>query len=94
MVEDTRKTLHTDTYRTLNQPEPVEVKETLSSLPLVIKTERPQTVASIDERWRIDDEWWRREPISRLYYSIRLDSGYRLVLFKDLFNNHWYQQSC
>ncbi len=58
-----------------------------------IKTPQRQVIASIDERWRIDDEWWRREPVSRLYYSVRLASGHRLVLYKDLANNSWYRQS-
>ena len=94
MVKDSGKTLRADTYRPVNAPEPIEVEEGPSACPQAVKTPRRQTVAAIDNMWRIDDEWWRREPISRLYYSIRLDSGYRLVLFKNLFNNHWYQQSC
>jgi len=93
MVEDTRKTLLADTYRTLNLPEPVDVKETPSGLPLAVKTLRRQTVAAIEESWRIDDEWWRREPVSRLYFSIRLASGHRLVLYRDLIDNCWYRQS-
>jgi hypothetical protein len=93
MVEDTGKTLLAETYRTLNLPEPVEVKESPSGLPLVVKTPQRQTVAAIEEIWRIDDEWWRREPVSRLYFSIRLASGHRLVLYKDPNNNCWYRQS-
>ncbi len=59
----------------------------------IIKKPMRQVVSGIDERWRIDDEWWRREPVSRLYYSVRLASGHRLVLYKDLVNNCWYRQS-
>ncbi len=49
-------------------------------------------VAAIDDRWRVDDEWWRSEPISRLYYAVRLASGQRLVLYKDLVSGGWYRQ--
>jgi hypothetical protein len=54
---------------------------------------RRQVVAAIDDRWRIDDEWWRREPVSRLYYAVLLASGQRLVLYKNLTNDCWYRQS-
>ena len=94
MVEDTGKTLYADTYRTLNLPKPVEVKEASLGLPQAVKVAELQTVRDIEESWRLDDEWWRREPVSRLYFSVRLDSGQCLVIYKDLINDCWYRQSC
>ena len=93
MVTDTGKTLHAGTYRSVNLPEPVEVKEDNSGLPLAVKIPRRQAITAIEDRWRIDDEWWRREPVSRLYYSVRLASEHRLVLYKDIINNRWYRQA-
>jgi hypothetical protein len=93
MVKDTGKTLRTDTYRPVNIPEPAKVEEDPSGLPLVIKIARRQAVKAIEDRWRIDDEWWRLEPVSRLYYEVLLVSGQRLVLYKDLINDCWYRQS-
>lgn len=93
MVQDTGKTLQAGTYRSVNLPEPVAVEEGPSGLPLAVRMPRRQAVTSVEERWRIDDEWWRREPILRLYYSLRLASGHRLVLYKDLTDNCWYKQS-
>jgi len=93
MVQDTGKTLRTDTYRPVNVPEPVDVEEDPSGLPLAVRTPRWQTVQTVEDRWRIDDEWWRLEPVSRLYYEVLLVSGQRLVLYKDLTNNCWYRQS-
>ena len=48
-------------------------------------------VATVRERWRIDDEWWRR-PISRAYYAVVLDDGRVLTLYRDLAENAWYAQ--
>jgi len=93
MVQDTGKTLRTDTYRPINIPEPAKVEEDPSGLPLAVRAPRRQTVQTIEDRWRIDDEWWRLEPASRLYYEVLLVSGQRLVLYKDLINNCWYRQS-
>ena len=93
MVKNSGKTLRADTYRPVNAPEPVEVEEDSSACPYAVKIPRRQVVAAINDRWRIDDEWWRREPVSRLYYEILLASGQRLVLYKDLTGDCWYRQS-
>jgi hypothetical protein len=93
MVPDAGKTLRADTYRKVNLPEPIEVEEAPSGLPLAIKAPRRQAVAAVEDNWRIDDEWWRREPVSRLYYEVLLSSGRRLHLYKDLIQGCWYRQS-
>jgi hypothetical protein len=69
------------------------VEEDISGLPLAVKIPRRQIVAAIEEKWRIDEEWWRSEPISRLYYEVPLSSGQRLEIYKDLIKNCWYRQS-
>ena len=94
MVQDTGKTLRADTYRSVNTPEPVDLEEASSfSLPLAVRAPRRQAVVNIEDRWRIDDEWWRQEPISRLYFEVTLDSGQRIVLYKDLVNGGWFRQA-
>ena len=92
MVEDTRKTLRADTYKPVNTPEPVKIEEDASGLPLAVRMKRRQAVTAIEDKWRLDDEWWRTEAISRLYYNVLLASGQRLVLYKDLVTGGWYQQ--
>ena len=94
MVQDTGKTIRADTYRPVNVPEPVDVEEASSfSLPLAVRAPRRQAVVNIEDRWRIDDEWWRQEAISRFYYEVTLDSGQRMVLYKDLINDNWFHQA-
>jgi hypothetical protein len=94
MVQDTGKTLRADTYRPVNIPEPVDVEEASSfSLPLAVRAPRRQAVVNIEDRWRIDDEWWRQEPISRLYFEVTLASGQKQVIYKDLIKNCWYRQN-
>jgi hypothetical protein len=70
----------------------VSVEEDAAGLPIALKKKRRQVIAAIDDRWRIDDEWWRQEPVVRLYYAVRLASGERLVLYRDMVNGGWYQQ--
>jgi hypothetical protein len=93
VVEDTGKATGAGTYKPVNVPEPVTVEEDPLGLPRAVIMRRRQPVASIDDRWRIDDEWWRREPVSRLYYALMLGSGQRLVVYKDLVKGDWYRQA-
>jgi hypothetical protein len=48
-------------------------------------------VECVNEIWRIDDEWWRKQ-ISRLYFEVMLEGGKRIVLFNDLMTNEWFMQ--
>ncbi len=93
MVKNPGKALHAGAYKPVNTPEPVPVKEDENGFPAKVGLSHWQVVVAVEDRWRIDDEWWRSEPVSRIYYSIRLDSGQRLVLYRDLISNNWYRQS-
>ena len=93
MVKDSGKTVCINSVKPVNTPKPVSVQETSGGLPAAVKMAKLQVIASIEDRWRIDDEWWRTEPISRLYYIVLLASGHRLILYKDLINKCWYCQA-
>ena len=92
MVENTGKTLRADTYKPVNTPEALKVEEDASGLPAAVRLKRRQSVMTIEDRWRIDDEWWRAGPVSRLYYNVLLTTGQRMVLYKDLVTGSWNQQ--
>ena len=93
MVADTGKTLRADTAKPVNLPEPLAVEENADGLPEFVKLKRRQKIIAVEDCWRIDDEWWRSEPVSRLYYAVILASGQRLVLSKNLIADSWYRQS-
>jgi hypothetical protein len=92
VVPDTGKTLRADAYKPLNTPEALKVEEDAAGLPVAVKLKRRQAVATIEDKWRLDDEWWRAGPVSRMYYNVLLASGQRLVLYKDLVTGKWFQQ--
>jgi hypothetical protein len=91
MVENPGTTLHTDAIK-LNTPREVNVKEDQAGFPVAIFSKGKKLIQTIDDSWRIDDEWWRTEPISRIYYAVILDTGQRIVIFKDNFEKRWYKQ--
>ena len=102
MVENTGKALRPDSrkpvtgdtsaYRPVNMPVPAKIEENKDGLPVAVRDRRRIAVSSIEDRWRIDDEWWRAEPVSRVYYHVLLASGRRLVIYKDLVKGDWYEQ--
>ena len=93
MVENSGKTLCPDTFKPVNLPEVLKVEEDSFGRPLAVRMPRKQDIKAIEGCWRIDDEWWRNEPVSRFYYAVTLVSGQRLVIYKDLILNYWYRQT-
>ena len=93
MVKDTGETLRAGAGKPVNTPEPVEVVENALGLPVAVKLAQRQKVTAIEDRWRIDDEWWRRDQVSRAYYAVMLKSGQRTVIYKDLAAGGWYRQT-
>ena len=89
MVKDTGKTTVTDAIKPVNAPEQVRVKESAAGVPLWVTARR---IIAIEDRWRIDDEWWRDEPVSRMYFKGVIASGQYMVIYKDLVGGRWYRQ--
>jgi hypothetical protein len=93
MVQDPGKALYAGTFKTLNMPELLRVEEDHKGFPLALKGRSRQAVATIEDIWRLDDEWWRAATLARMYYAVLLVSGQRHVIFKDLATQCWYRQS-
>jgi hypothetical protein len=92
MVQNSGKTLRPGTVKPVNLPEPVQVETTSSGLPAAVRTPRREVIKAIEDRWRIDDEWWRSEEVSRMYYAVLLPAGQKIVIYQDLITSQWYRQ--
>ena len=100
MVQNSRETPGAGALRPLNSPVPVTVQEDACQRPLTLskspskQSRRPPKlrVVSIDNMWKIDEEWWREKPIVRMYYQVTTEDGRRITLFRDLTTGEWYQQ--
>ncbi len=77
-----------DRLRALNVPRRVEVELDAVGSPVTVDL---ATVETVQETWRIDDEWWRM-PIVRRYVEVILEGGGRVVLFEDLMTGEWFAQ--
>jgi len=94
MVAPARAPLRTDRLRAVNEPQPVAVELSADGSPAAVGRiggSEDGKIESINETWRIDDEWWR-QTISRLYFEAMLEGGKRVVLFQDLITGNWFMQ--
>ena len=92
MVQDARAASGPGAVRPLNAPRPLRVETRDGSPCVVVLRGRRVGVASVEDRWRIDDEWWRDHPVARAYAEVLLDDGRRLTLFHDEVGDAWYEQ--
>ncbi len=92
MVAHPRAATRAHRLRPLNRARPIRVEADESGEPqaVVLGHER-LAVAAVQDRWRIDDEWWRKE-VSRLYLSLLLEDGRVVTVYHDLLADQWLQQ--
>jgi hypothetical protein len=93
MVADTGKTPRPSTFKPVNAPEALRIEENPAGHPVALIAKTRQAVVAIESIWRLDDEWWRARPLSRMYFAVMLTSGQGLVIFKDLVDNRWFRQN-
>lgn len=95
MVSRSGAPLGTHTVRALNVPARLTVQADTEGQPLTVRRAdwpSPRDVTCIQDCWRIDDEWWREQPISRLYFFILLEPDTLLTLYHDLISDSWFEQ--
>ena len=79
--------------RPLNRPRPARVEADEQSRPTVVwLSGRRCAVEAVLETWRIDDEWWRERPVSRVYHSLLLEDGRTMAAYLDLASRRWAKQ--
>ena len=91
MEPNPRTAASTAGLRPLGLPRPIPVRTDGLGLPAAIghlargrtAPDTWQTVAQVEEVWRIAEEWWRTEPLRRTYVRVLLDAGRALTLFHD-----------
>jgi hypothetical protein len=81
--------------RSLNMPSPIWVRADADGRPRSVRRRdwpEPRRVAKVQDRWRIDDEWWREQPLSRMYYVLRLEDETVVTVYHDMVKDRWYEQ--
>ena len=91
MVAHPRTAPRPDQLRPLNQPRPVVVLLEHDRPIALLDGAREYAVERVQDRWCIDDEWWR-EPIERHYYRLALEGGLVRTVYHDRIADAWFEQ--
>lgn len=82
-----------DAVKSLNEPVPIEVRAERDTAPHSVRIGRRWIgVSRVTNAWRIDEGWWRKTPIHRVYYRLLLSDGLEVTVFQDLDTTSWYRQ--
>ena len=85
MVAHPRTPVRAHRLRPLAGPRRLPVEADARGIPhsVVFEGERRE-IEAVQDRWRIDDEWWRVPPVSRMYYELRLQGDRVITVYRDL----------
>ena len=84
MVTDPRTALGAHGLRPLGLPVPSTVALGADGLPRAVTLRgRRYAVSAVEERWRVQDGWWRDDALTRTYARVRLDDERVCTLFHD-----------
>ena len=75
--------------RRLNEPRRARVRADARGKPLGVDG---RAVEAVRESWLVEDRWWTERPLRRRYWEVVTDDGRDLVVFRDLDDEHWYEQ--
>ena len=93
MVKDPGAAVRPHRLRPLASPQRLDVMVDSIALPRTLHFEGAmRDVSCVQDRWRIDDEWWRERSVARLYYQLQLDGGRVITVFRDLNEDSWWLQ--
>jgi hypothetical protein len=93
MVSHTRTTADTRRIRRLKTPGAIEVETNSDGIPLRVRLSGAWRDVSLMRRpWRIDQHWWRGEPVRRDYYRVASEDGPPFTVYRDLISGEWSRQ--
>jgi len=93
MVGNTRGAPDSRRIRRLKSPRALEVEAGADGVPLRLRLGGAwHDVSLVRHPWRIDQNWWRGEPMSRMYYRIAPTDGPPLTVYCDLASGEWFRQ--
>jgi hypothetical protein len=94
MVHNSGANSGADSFRPVNPPIPIDVRESAHQTPRAIKIKGHWVkVAAIVDVCSLDEEWWRERPIVRLYYRVNLEDDRPIIVFRDMLDGAWYRQN-
>ena len=93
MVGNTGRTADTRRVRRLKSPRAIELETDARGAPIRLRLGGIWRDVSLVRRpWRIDQHWWRGNPVKRLYYRVEPADGPPLTVYQDAAGGGWFRQ--
>ncbi len=93
MVSNTRRTTDTRRIRRLKSPQGIEVQANDDGVPIRLRLGVAWCDVTLARRpWRIDQYWWRSDPVNRVYFRVIPEDSPALTIYKDLKTGEWSRQ--
>ena len=87
MARKSRRT----TSQTTAVPMPIQVQEDVDLRPLALVLDgQTIRIESIDDRCEVEEDWWKDNPVVRMYYRVTLEDGRQLPIFRNMVHGGWY----
>ena len=79
--------------RRLKTPTIIEVAAAAEGTPLRLCQGNAWHDVKLARRpWRIDQHWWRSDPVRRVYYRLEVEDGAPLTVYYDEIAQTWFRQ--
>ena len=93
MVSHPGRTTDTRRIRRLKASRAIDVEVDATGMPVNVDLgDRMQPVTLARRPWRVDQYWWRAEPVSRVYYRVVAETGPPLTFYLDEISGEWFRQ--
>ena len=93
MLKNSRKAMGHGDLRFLKNPTPLQIAIGNHQEPhSVLNKGYWLPIWKILDKWHVEDEWWKTDPIDRIYYECVLNNGKYIVMYRDCISNDWYKQ--
>jgi hypothetical protein len=76
----------------LNAPAALQVRIGGGLPRALLRRQRWQRVDRVEDVWRVDDGWWRSQPVSRTYFRLALEGGHVVTVYRDDLDGTWWTQ--
>jgi hypothetical protein len=94
MVSNTRRATDTRRIRRLKSPHALEVESSADGTPVRLYLKHGwRQVQTMRSPWRIDQHWWRSEPVQRTYYRLMVEDEPPVTVYYDELTQTWALQA-
>ena len=91
MVSHSGTPIRAHQLRPLNRPRPCQVTTERGVPTEIIEGSRHYPVERVQDRWQLNDEWWRNV-IDRHYFELVMADGRIRTVYHDRQQNTWFEQ--